>query len=387
MAVELGWKEVIRAESNVNPGMYPHISALPYVDSCTRNGNTINYTINFALKLDNCSFWDYIWWIDVEVGANQAYNRLIKPSTAWRQNIVGKFWYMSSTSGHLIGSVNVAANATYVPIRLRYHDSNNNWSGWYQWNMEIPRASAPSNLKVNVDNITEYTADISASISNIGSYSTSITKWELSYYPLSNPSSKIVKSSTSNVTAKDFALTDLLPNETYNYTIKVTNNLGLVSSYNGTFKTDEEKFCYKITSRFKVGDNPNNTYVKNTLPNTIDAPITDDWEPLVTLSDNSVLLDYQRTSAVLRVRLHEVPGSDDEATYRLIYERNVASQTPSINEKNVLIVNAKAIGNVSDLEIMDYISGPSATGSKIVLVKPYVVTESGRNKIVSMSKI
>lgn len=386
MAVELGWQRIITADSNVNPGMKISISALPYIDSCVRNGNTITYTINFALKLDNCSFWDYIWWIDTEVGPNQAYNKLVKPSTAWRQNIVGKMWYMSSYSGHLNGSITVNSTDTRVPIRLRYHDSNNNWTGWFTWYMEIPRATAPSNLRSSTSSITEYSATVTGNVDSFGAYSDSIQNWAIEYHPLSNPSDVGFLTYSGNVLSRGFNLTGLKPYERYSYTIAVANNLGFEVRTSGSFQTLEEKFCYKVTSKFKVGDNPNNTIITTNFPNTISVPYVADWTPLISLSNGNVLFDYQKTSAVIRVRLHEIPSSSDESTMRIVYERNIASQVPTINEKRLLIVNAGAIGAVADNELTDYICGENASGSKVVLVKPYVITDSDRRKIVSIVK-
>lgn len=237
MGVALGWQ---RMHNSV-----PYISGNAWNDGVSRNGNTVSYSINLCMKVERpYGYWDYSWFVDMQIGSNVSNNRKVKGDTGWHKTIGGKEYYQSTYNGNFTGSTSVSGKATSIQLRAQFSDSHGNRGPNVYWNIPIPQASSMSNIASSVTNIETDRATINASINNKGNYS-SITSWKLEY-GINNYTEHTITAS-GDVMSKSWNLTDLLADTQYRYRVTVYSSSGYSKEYTGTFRTEEEIIAHKIT--------------------------------------------------------------------------------------------------------------------------------------------
>lgn len=236
MGVPLGWQ---RMHNSI-----PYIQGLAWNDGVSRSGNTVSYSVNLCMKVERPGgYWDYDWFVDMQIGSNVSNNRKVKGNTSWHQIIGGREYYQSSFNGNFTGSVGVSGKATVIQLRAQFHDSHGNRGPNVYWNIPIPTASSMSNIQHSVTNINTESATINAAINNAGNYS-SITSWKLEYGI--NSYGENTKTSSQNVLNKIWNLTNLTPDKTYKYRITVNSSSGYQKQATGVFKTLEEDIGYRL---------------------------------------------------------------------------------------------------------------------------------------------
>lgn len=237
MGVGLGWQRM--HSSN------PYISGQAWSDKVTRSGNNVSYSLNLCMKVEKASgYWDYVWYVDMQVGSNTSNNRKVKNNTSWHQIIGGKEYYQSTFNGNFTGSVNVSGKATSIQLRAQFHDSNGNRGPNVYWNVPIPAATSMDDIKKEVSGVGSDIASISAKVTKTGNYST-ITSWKLEYGVRNY--SENVKTISGNNLSINWLLENLLADTNYKYRITVSNSSGYSKQATGAFRTEEEVIGYRVT--------------------------------------------------------------------------------------------------------------------------------------------
>lgn len=237
MGVGLGWQRM--HSSN------PYISGQAWKDSVTRTGNNVSYSLNLCMKVEKASgYWDYIWYVDMQVGSNTSNNRKVKNNTSWHQIIGGKEYYQSTFNGNFTGSTSVSGKATSIRLRAQFHDSYGNRGPNVYWDVPIPAATSMDDIKATVSNVETDSASISAAITKAGNYST-ITSWKLEYG--SSNYGEHVETVSGNNLSVAWSLDSLNADTTYKYRITVTSSSGYSKQVTGVFRTPEEVIAHKIT--------------------------------------------------------------------------------------------------------------------------------------------
>lgn len=238
MGVALGWQRMYDSK--------PYISGMAWNDGVSRSGNTVSYSINFCLKLESpTAYWDYLWYVDMQIGNNTSNGRKVKNSTASRQIIGGREYYQSTFNGNFTGSTTVSGKASSISLRVYFHDSIGNHGQSKYWNIPIPQATSMDNIIYSVSDIDTSTATINSRVTKTGDYST-ITSWKLEY-GIDSYSEHVITRSGNNL-SQEWNLTDLIPNSLYSYRLTVENSAGYSKQATGTFRTLEEDIGAKITS-------------------------------------------------------------------------------------------------------------------------------------------
>lgn len=236
MGVGLGWQRM--HSSN------PYISGQAWSDKVTRSGNSVSYSLNLCMKVEKASgYWDYVWYVDMQVGSNTSNNRKVKNNTSWHQIIGGKEYYQSTFNGNFTGSINVSGKETSIKLRAQFHDSNGNRGPNVYWNVPIPAATSMDDIKATVSDIDTTEATISAAITKAGNYST-ISSWKLEY-GVSDYGENVKTISGNNLSAI-WLLDNLTPDKNYKYRITVSSSSGYSKQYTGVFRTLEEVIGYKV---------------------------------------------------------------------------------------------------------------------------------------------
>lgn len=237
MGVGLGWQRM--HSSN------PYISGQAWSDNVTRSGNTVSYSLNLCMKVEKASgYWDYVWYVDMQVGSNVSDNRKVKNSTSWHQIIGGREYYQSTFNGNFTGSINVSGKATSIQLRAQFHDSHGNRGPNVYWNVPIPAATSMDDIKKEVSGVGSDIASISAKVTKTGNYST-ITSWKLEYGVRNY--SENVKTISGNNLSVNWLLENLLADTNYKYRITVSNSSGYSKQATGAFRTEEEVIGYRVT--------------------------------------------------------------------------------------------------------------------------------------------
>lgn len=236
MGVALGWQRMC----NYSPFVKGH----PWVDSVVRNGNTVSYSINFSMALEKQGYWDYVWYVDMQIGNNTSTGRQVKGRTGTAY-IGGKEYYQSSFNSNFTGSTAVSGKATSVQLRARFTDSHGNIGPDCYWNVPIPAATSMDDIKATVSDIGTDTATISGAITKAGDYST-ITSWKIEY-GIDDYSENTNTKTTSDLSAS-WDLASLTPGVNYRYRITVASSSGYSKEYTGVFSTLEEDIGYKVTT-------------------------------------------------------------------------------------------------------------------------------------------
>ena len=236
MGVGLGWQRM--HSSN------PYISGQAWSDNVTRSGNTVSYSLNLCMKVEKArGYWDYVWYVDMQVDSNVSDNRKVKNSTSWHQIIGGREYYQSTFNGNFTGSTGVSGKATSIQLRAQFHDSHGNRGPNVYWNVPIPTATSMDDIKATVSDIDTTSAKISGAITKAGNYST-ITSWKLEY-GIDNYTENTKTISENNLSA-NWILENLVPDKDYKYRITVTSSSGYSKQKTGTFRTLEEVIGYKV---------------------------------------------------------------------------------------------------------------------------------------------
>lgn len=237
MGVALGWQRMYDST--------PYVTGQAFNDGVSRSGNTVNYSVNFCLKLESpTAYWDYIWYVDMQIGNHVSNGRKVKNSTASRRRIGGREYYQSTFNGNFTGSIDVDGKASSISLRVYFHDSKGNHGQSKYWNIPIPRATSMDDIIYSVSNIDTSSATINSRITKAGDYST-ITNWRLEY-GINNYNENIVNRSGNNL-SQTWNLTNLTPNTPYKYRLTVTSSSGYSKQATGTFWTLEEDIGARIT--------------------------------------------------------------------------------------------------------------------------------------------
>lgn len=238
MGVALGWQRMYTSK--------PYIAGMAWNDGVSRVGNVVTYSINFCMKLESSTaYWDYVWYVDMEIGSNSSYGRKVKDNTSYHKVIGGREYYQSTFNGNFTGTLTVSGKATTIQLKARFTDSFGNIGPWCYWNVPIPSATSMDDIKSEVSDIDTDSATVSAAITKAGDYST-ISSWKIDYGIDSYDENTNTKS-VSDLSV-DWALSNLTPNSDYRYKITVTSTSGYQKVYEGTFKTLEEAIGYRVTS-------------------------------------------------------------------------------------------------------------------------------------------
>lgn len=228
----LGWQRMCN--------IYPYIDGQAFSDSITRTGNTINYSINLGLMTPTYkAYWNYAWYVDMQVGNNVSNGRQVKEMVYYNQIIQGNVYYQSTFNGNFTGSIGISGKEDHITLRAYFHDSFGNHGHNTYWNIPIPQATPIMGLESSVSDIQPDSATITAKINDKGSYAT-ITRWRLEC------NGQTYDSDTDTMST-EWTLTDLEPDTSYDYKITVWNSTGYDSTYDGKFKTLEDIVGYIIT--------------------------------------------------------------------------------------------------------------------------------------------
>lgn len=233
----LGWQRMCN--------IYPYIEGQAFIDSISREGNRVNYSINLCMKTDTYkAYWNYAWYVDMQVGGNVSNGRQVKPIHYGSNQIIqGKEFYQSTYNGNFNGSIDVSGRESQITLRAFFHDSFGNTGHNVYWSIGIPQATPITGQKSSVSAITPESATISSTIDRKGDYS-SITRWRLEY---GVDDYGTVLESGEDTMAKSWDIAGLEPDTTYRYRVTVWNSAGYESKVENTFKTLEDTIGYIIT--------------------------------------------------------------------------------------------------------------------------------------------
>ena len=236
MGVALGWQRMYDST--------PYISGMAWNDGVSRNGNTVSYSVNFCLKLESpTAYWDYVWYVDMQIGNHVSDGRKVKGSTASRQIIGGREYYQSNFNGNFTGSVAVGGKDSSIRLRVYFHDSIGNHGQSKYWDIPIPKATSMDNIIYSVSDITTNSAKISSRVTKTGDYST-ITSWKLEY-GVNNYNEHTINRTGNNL-SQVWNLSNLTPNTAYKYRLTVNNSAGYSKTSSGSFRTLEEDIGVKV---------------------------------------------------------------------------------------------------------------------------------------------
>lgn len=238
MGVALGWQRM----HNSNP----YILGQAWNDKVTRLGNTVSYSLNLSMKVGSVTgYWDYLWYVDMQIGSNTSSNRKVKNSTAWHQVIGGREFYQSTFNGNFTGTTTVSGKASSIRLRAQFHDSYGNRGPNVYWDVPIPAATSMDDIKKEISGVGSDIASISAKVTKTGNYST-ITSWKLEYGVMNY--SENVKTISGNNLSVNWSLENLLADTNYKYRITVINSSGYSKQVTGIFRTQEEVIGYRFTN-------------------------------------------------------------------------------------------------------------------------------------------
>lgn len=238
MGVALGWQRM----HNSNP----YILGQAWNDKVTRLGNTVSYSLNLSMKVGSVTgYWDYLWYVDMQIGSNTSSNRKVKNSTAWHQVIGGREFYQSTFNGNFTGTTTVSGKASSIRLRVQFHDSYGNRGPNVYWDVPIPAATSMDDIKKEISGVGSDIASISAKVTKTGNYST-ITSWKLEYGVMNY--SENVKTISGNNLSVNWSLENLLADTNYKYRITVINSSGYSKQVTGIFRTQEEVIGYRFTN-------------------------------------------------------------------------------------------------------------------------------------------
>lgn len=238
MSYNVGWQRIYDGD--------PFVRATIWVDALRREGNRIHYTLNAAFAVDKANgFWDFPWRADIQLGNHVWNGKLIKGSTAWRQVIGGRSYYLSEHNGHFTGSIDVGGQETQLVARLYFRDDKGNVGKNCYFSIPIPRATNPAPMRISVDNITADSATFTGSISFRGDYST-IKKWRIQY-KTNDRDEKIIDIDNQDVLSKTFTITNLKPNTRYMYRISALSSSDYWTFQDSTFTTKPTYIGTKVT--------------------------------------------------------------------------------------------------------------------------------------------
>lgn len=230
MGVSLGQKELAPQS--------PWIDGELYNDGVSRSGNRVSYSFNLRAWVRSVTgYWNYAWYIDIQCGNNKVSNVKIK-NLRYRNDIIGgiSYWYSSGAGGNFTGTIDVAGNATTIPVTVTFHDSAGNWGNPQTWNVPIPTASSMGQIRATTSNITDNSVSIGASVDSSGAYA-SISKWTL------NINGKTYSKDTSSMSVS-WDINNLESGTYYSYIITVYNTAGYSKTYNGSFFTEDSILGY-----------------------------------------------------------------------------------------------------------------------------------------------
>lgn len=228
MAYVTGWQRIIHED--------PWVRAAIYVDSIRREGNTLHYQLNAAFAVEKPSgFWDFPWYADMQVGDHVRNAMMVKGSTAWRNVIGGREWFISERNGHFVGSININGPETSIVGRLYFYDDKGHHGVNCYYNIPIPVATHPSPVSMTLSDVTSTGAKFKGDIFAKGDYST-IKKWRLEWQTNDKDKQKI-DYDNEDVLTKSWELTNLKPNTRYIYRISVLNSANLWSYSEAVFVT------------------------------------------------------------------------------------------------------------------------------------------------------
>lgn len=241
MGVALGWQRMYDS--------FPYITGQAFNDGISRSGNRVNYSINFCLKLESpWAYWDYLWYVDMQIGNHVSDGRKVKNNTAPRRVIGGQEFYQSTFNGNFTGSIDVSGKASTITLRVYFHDSIGNHGQSKYWNIPIPRATSMDNIIHSVSGIDTSIATITSKVTKAGDYST-ITSWKLEY-GINNYNEHVINRVGNNL-SQIWNLDNLVPNTLYKYRLTVTSSSDYSKQATGTFRTLEEDIGAKIVTDSK----------------------------------------------------------------------------------------------------------------------------------------
>lgn len=240
MSYNLGWQRIYNGD--------PYVRATIWVDELWRTGNRIHYTLNAAFAVEKGSgFWDFPWYADIQLGNNVWNNRLIKGSTAWRQVIGGRDFYLHERNGHFKGFIDVGGKEDTVVVRLYFRDANGHYGENRYYALGIPRATNPSSVTPKLSNLTTNSATIKGSITYRGDYST-VTKWLLQYK--TNDSDEIKLSlDNQDILENTWEIKNLKPSTRYLYRISAFTSSGYHTYIDSSFYTKPKYIGHKVNEK------------------------------------------------------------------------------------------------------------------------------------------
>lgn len=217
MAYNLGWQRIYHGD--------PFVRATIWVDELWRVGNRVHFTLNASLAVEKVNgFWDFPWFVDIQLGNNVWDGRMIKGSTAWRQVIGGREFYLHERNGHFRGYVDVSGQEQHLVVRLYFRDQKGNTGVNCYYAMNIPRATNPSPMSMEVLDLGTSTATLKGSIAYRGEYST-IKKWRLQYK--TNDKDEVqLDFDNEDVLTKTWQIQNLKPATRYMYRISALTSSG-----------------------------------------------------------------------------------------------------------------------------------------------------------------
>jgi len=235
MGQALGWQRMSSGSS------HPFVRGRAWVDSVTRVGNVVTYSINFCMSLERNGYWNYIWYVDMQIGTNASNNRKVKNATSGYLGTTE--YYQSVFNGNYTGSITVSGKASKITLKAKFHDSYGNTGPDCYWDIGIPEASSMDDIRAEVSDITTDSATVSAAITKAGNYST-INSWKIEY-GVDDYSEHTDTKSVSDLSVS-WDLSSLSADTAYKYRITVTSTSGYSKEYTGVFNTIEEDIGYKV---------------------------------------------------------------------------------------------------------------------------------------------